>query len=54
MSVLYQQSATQVVAQLKSGDISIQDTLNALEARITSVDHKINALHSTEKSRRNH
>lgn len=44
MDELYQQSATEVVARLKSGDVSIQETLDSIESRVSAVDHKINAL----------
>lgn len=44
MSELYQQSATDVVAKLKSGEVSIQETLDAVQARVSDVDQRINSL----------
>ena len=44
MAELIEESATRVVAMLKSGEIGIGDTLDALEARIAAVDGEINAL----------
>jgi len=44
MDELITKSATEIVALLQSGDIAIDDTLDALEARIAAVDGDINAL----------
>ena len=44
MSELFKQSACSVVAKLKSGEVSIQESLNAIQARITDVDGQVNAL----------
>jgi len=44
MDELITKSATEIVALLQSGDIVIDDTLDALEARIAAVDGDINAL----------
>jgi len=44
MDELIRKSACEIVALLKAGDISIADTLDALEARIEQVDAEINAL----------
>lgn len=44
MDELITKSASEIVALLQSGDISINDTLNALEDRIGEVDGNINAL----------
>jgi amidase len=44
MTELIKKSACEIVALLKTGEISIEDTLAALEARIEQVDAKINAL----------
>jgi len=41
---LIKQSACAVVAKLKSGEISIQDTLDVLQKRIETVDGQVNAL----------
>jgi len=38
MSELYEQTACEVLAQLKSGTVSIQETLDALQHRIGAVD----------------
>jgi amidase len=44
MVELIKKSACEIVALLKTGEISIEDTLAALEARIEQVDAEINAL----------
>ncbi|MCP4388776.1 MAG: amidase, partial [Gammaproteobacteria bacterium] len=44
MNELIEKSATEVVTLLQSGEISIDDTLDALETRIAEVDGDINAL----------
>ena len=44
MDELIRKSAREVVALLRVGEISIDDTLDALVARIEAVDHEINAL----------
>jgi len=44
MAELIKKSACEVVALLKTGEISVADTLNSLEARIEQVDAEINAL----------
>ncbi len=44
MSELYKLSAIDIVAKLKNGDVSIQDTLDAVSARHNAVDKEINAL----------
>jgi len=44
MLELIKQSACEIVALLTAGEISIEDTLAALEARIEQVDTEINAL----------
>jgi len=44
MDELIRNSARDIVALLESGDISIDDTLDALAARIAAVDPEINAL----------
>ncbi len=44
MNELIKQSACEVVARLKSGEISIKDSLDALQERIDVVDEKVNAL----------
>ena len=44
MAELIRKSACEIVTLLKSGEISIEDTLAALEARIEQVDAEINAL----------
>jgi amidase len=44
MAELIKKSACEIVALLKTGEISIEDTLAALEARIEQVDAEINAL----------
>ena len=44
MAELIAESATRIVEMLHSGEISIDDTLDALEARIGEVDGEINAL----------
>jgi amidase len=44
MAELIKKSAGEIVALLKTGEISIEDTLAALEARIEQVDAEINAL----------
>lgn len=44
MSELFELSACNVVSKLNSGEISIQDTLDALKKRIEAVDDKVNAL----------
>jgi amidase len=44
MDELIAKSATEIVALLQSGDIAIDDTLDALEARIAAVDGDVNAL----------
>jgi amidase len=44
MDELIRKSACEIVALLKAGEISIADTLDALEARIEQVDAEINAL----------
>ena len=44
MNELIKQSACEVVARLKSGEISIKDSLDALQERIDEVDEKVNAL----------
>jgi len=44
MDELITKSACEIVALLKSGEINIEDTLAALEARIEQVDAEINAL----------
>ena len=44
MAELIKKSACEIVALLKSGEISIEDTLAALEDRIEQVDAEINAL----------
>lgn len=41
---LIRQTANALVARLKSGDVSPHDLLDALEARISEVDGKVNAL----------
>ena len=44
MSELYRSTATEIVAALKSGDVTPLDCLDALEMRISDVDSKVNAL----------
>ena len=44
MAELIAESATRVVAMLKSGAVSADELLDALQARITAVDGEINAL----------
>ena len=44
MLELIKKSASEIVALLKDGEISIEDTFDALEARIDQVDAEINAL----------
>jgi amidase len=44
MLELIKKSACEIVALLKAGEISIEDTLDVLEARIEQVDAEINAL----------
>jgi amidase len=44
MAELIKNSACEIVALLKTGEISIEDTLDALEVRIEQVDDEINAL----------
>jgi len=44
MSELYQQSASDVVAKLKTAKVSIQEALDALQSRINAVDKNINSL----------
>ena len=44
MDELIRKSAREVVALLRAGDISVDDTLDALVARIETVDPEINAL----------
>jgi amidase len=44
MDELIQKSAREVVALLRAGEVSIDDTLDALAARIDAVDDEINAL----------
>ena len=44
MAELIKKSACEIVALLKAGEISIEDTLDSLEARIDQVDAEINAL----------
>ena len=44
MSELYRSTANEVLLRLKSGEISPLDCLDALEARISQVDSKVNAL----------
>lgn len=44
MKELYQHTACELVSRLKNDSVSIADALDALRARIESVNHKINAL----------
>lgn len=44
MSELYQWSAREVIAKLITGEVSIQNTLDAMQSRVNAVDHKINSL----------
>ena len=44
MAELYRSTATEIVAALKSGDVTPLDCLDALEKRISDVDSKVNAL----------
>ncbi|MCY4190981.1 MAG: amidase family protein, partial [Rhodospirillaceae bacterium] len=44
MSDLWKKSATEIVALLKDGEVSSDDLLDALEARIAAVDGAVNAL----------
>ena len=44
MTELIRQSAVEIVALLQAGEISVEDTLSALEARVTQVEPGINAL----------
>ncbi len=44
MDELINKSACEIVALLRAGEISIDDTLDALQARIETVDSEINAL----------
>ena len=44
MAELIRKSAVEIVALLRAGEITIGDTLDALEARIGEVDGDINAL----------
>ncbi|MBT8437036.1 MAG: amidase, partial [Gammaproteobacteria bacterium] len=44
MAELIRRSACEIVALLKTGEISIDDTLDALEAHIEKIDPEINAL----------
>mgnify|MGYP001827166528 CR=1 FL=1 len=44
MAELISKSACEIVALLKTGEISIDDTLDALEAQIEKIDPEINAL----------
>ena len=44
MAELYRSTATEIVAALKSGDVTPLDCLDALEMRISDVDSKVNAL----------
>ncbi len=44
MDELIAKSATEIIALLRSGDIAVEDTLDALETRIVAVDGDINAL----------
>lgn len=44
MDELIAKSAVEIVALLQSGDIRIDDTLDALSGRIAEVDAEINAL----------
>ena len=44
MDELIRKSAREVVALLRAGEISIDNTLDALVARIEAVDSEINAL----------
>ncbi len=55
MTDLYQLSAREVVAKLKSGDVSIVDTLGSLQQRFKSVDPLVNALPTVcfERARKN-
>jgi amidase len=41
---IYEYSACEVVAKLKSGEVSIQESLDALQTRIKIVDKSVNAL----------
>lgn len=52
---LYRSSAREVVANLKSGDVSIADTLDCLQQRIKAVDPLVNALPTLcfERARKN-
>ena len=44
MAELIKKSACEIVGLLKAGEISIDDTLDALEAHIEKIDPEINAL----------
>ena len=44
MAELIKKSACEIVALLKTGEISVKDTLEALKTRIEQVDDEINAL----------
>ncbi len=44
MSELFRSTANEIVTRLTNGDISPLDCLDALEKRISDVDHKVNAL----------
>ena len=53
MAELIKKSACEITGLLKTGEISIDDTLDALEARIEKIDPEINALptHCFERAR---
>ena len=53
MAELIKKSACEIAGLLKTGEISIDDTLDALEARIEKIDPEINALptHCFERAR---
>ncbi len=44
MSALYRKNARTMVAMLQSGEVTIEDTLNAVQKRVSSIDKSINAL----------
>lgn len=44
MTELFEESATAIVKKLKSGQLSIQESLDAMQARIAAVDTSVNSL----------